>query len=312
MELVQRFRLWYYTQPLALRAILTINVVLYVLWQFVFRHIDITAEFVNNFLALWPALPGIVFHPWQLLTYSFLHTMTGLDGFLHILFNMLWLVWVGREFEYSDGSNRFLAVVILAAIGGALMSIFAGVIFQGNISIVGASASVLGIMAAVSIYYPQRSIGLMFLGNIRLQYLVIGFLILDLLFMGDSNTAIAAHLGGALTGFLFAKGEQAGLDLHTWAGIFFPSRQKKAKPFKAEGSPVQRFESWLEHRKRQKNGTSATIHTLPIRKRDDDRVAEPKPQNEQDLDLLLDKINEHGIDSLTSEERLFLDNESRK
>ena len=68
MELVQRFRLWYYTQPPALRAILTINVVLYVLWQFVFRHVDITAEFVNSFLSLRPALPGIVFHPWQLLT----------------------------------------------------------------------------------------------------------------------------------------------------------------------------------------------------------------------------------------------------
>ena len=311
MELFQKFKLWYYTQPPALRAILTINVVAYLVWQLVLRHLAGPATFVYDFLALNPALPDVVYRPWQILTYSFLHTSAGLNGLLHILFNMLWLVWVGRDFEFSDGSNRFLAIVLLSAIGGALLSIGTTALLGTPRYIVGASASVLGILAAVATYYPTRSIGLIFLGNIKLSWIVIGFLVLDVLFMGASNTAVSAHFGGALTGFLFARGEKAGMDLHTWAGVFFPSRKRKNKRTKRDDmSAVQRLELWLEERNRKKEGKTATIHNMPIHERDKEQA--PKSQNEQDLDRLLDKIHELGIDSLTEEERSFLDNESRK
>ncbi|NND73079.1 MAG: rhomboid family intramembrane serine protease [Rhodothermales bacterium] len=310
MELIQRFKLWYYTQPPALRAILTINVVLYVVWQLVFRHISGPALFVVDHLALHPAPGDIVYQPWQILTYSFLHISPGLNGFLHILFNMLWLVWVGRDFEFGDGSNRFLAVVLLSAIGGALLSVAASAVLGTSPVIYGASGSVLGILAAVATYYPTRSIGMLFIGNIRLSYLVIGFLVLDLLFIGSSNTAVAAHFGGALTGFLFARGERSGMDLHTWAGVFFRSRKKQRTTPREDMSAVQRLELWLERRSRKKDGHSATIHTLPVHERKE--VREPKLQKEQDLDRLLDKINEFGFDSLTEEEKSFLDNESRK
>ncbi len=311
MDLLQRFKLWYYTQPPALRAVLTINVVLYLAWQLLFRHIGVTALFTGKYLALLASFPEIVYHPWQLITYSFLHTSAGLNGFLHILFNMLWLVWVGRDFEYSDGSNRFLAVYILAAIGGGLLAVLEGVLFSKTAFVVGASGSVLGILAAVATYYPTRSIGLLFIGNIRLAYIIVGFLFLDILFAGASSTAIGAHLGGALTGFLFAKAEKSGVDLHTWAGVFFPTRKrrKRSSPSPAGTSTIGRLENWLGSRDKKQQST-ATIHTLPTRDEADPPVEKTKA--EKDLDRLLDKISEQGIESLTEEERAFLDNESRK
>lgn len=308
MELVQRIRLWYYTQPPALRTILAINVILYLLWQLLFRHIGATSAFTTEYLALLATFPEIVYHPWQLITYSFLHLSFGLGGFLHILFNMLWLVWVGRDFEYSDGSNRFLAVYLLAAIGGGIFAVLEGVLFSKTALVVGASGSVLGILAAVATFYPTRSIGLLFIGNIRLAYLVIGFLFLDILFAGASSTAIGAHIGGALTGFLFARAERAGVDLHTWAGIFFSNRRKRSSSSRqpSGGSALGRLENWLGSKKSRGEET-ATIHQMPVRE-------EPREKSgtEKNLDRLLDKINEHGIESLTEEERAFLDNESRK
>ena len=55
---------------------------------------------------------------------------------------------------------------------------------------------------------------------------VIGFLILDILILSGSGTAVTAHIGGALGGFLFARAERSGLDLSSWAKIFFPSRHR--------------------------------------------------------------------------------------
>ena len=94
---LQRFRVWYAAQPRALRTLVAINVVLYLLWQIVFIHIDVVAEFVWQQLALNPDVPGVLFEPWQFLTYAFLHLQPGLGGLLHVGFNMLWLWWIGRD-----------------------------------------------------------------------------------------------------------------------------------------------------------------------------------------------------------------------
>src|SRR5690606_998413 len=103
---------------------LTINVVLYVLWQFVLLiQVESVYVFVRTHLTLHPALPGLLFEPWQLLTYSFLHLEAGFGGFLHILFNMLWLFWIGKEYEELHGPHRLLSAYVLGAVGGALLTV---------------------------------------------------------------------------------------------------------------------------------------------------------------------------------------------
>ena len=64
-----------------------------------------------RWIAVPASLPDLIRKPWTLLTYMFLH-----EGFLHILFNLLWLFWFGRIFlEYwlrnGRGQGRYIESV---------------------------------------------------------------------------------------------------------------------------------------------------------------------------------------------------------
>src|ERR1700753_3435839 len=83
-----------------LNLLIGINIIVYllinlsaVLETFIFRtnHIQ---QFNDDYLQLPASLHVLIRHPWAPLTYMFLH-----DGPLHILFNMLWLYWMGQIFE---------------------------------------------------------------------------------------------------------------------------------------------------------------------------------------------------------------------
>ena len=207
-------------------------------------------------LALNPGFPGILFEPWQLLTYNFLHLSSGLGGFLHILFNMLWLVWVGRDYEELYGPHRLLSAYVLGGLGGGLLTVLlhaalpsAG-LFSGTVH--GASASVLGVLTTVAVLNPEKSIALIFIGTVRLIWVVVAFLVLDLLFIAGSSTSISAHLGGAFAGFLLARAEGSGTDLSSWARVFFRDRQSRSasrtsSPRAAEVDPDAGFLARLEH-----------------------------------------------------------------
>ena len=323
---MNQFQTWYRTQPRAIRALLTINVVLYLLWIVIFSNISATASFVYEHLALNPDIPGILFEPWQLITYNFLHLSPGFGGLLHILFNMLWLVWIGREFEDLRGSHTLLAVYLIGGVGGALLTVLLHAIFPGAemfaATVHGASASVLGVMTAVATAYPHKSIALLFIGTVRLVYVVIAFLVLDILFA--QGTSISAHLGGALFGFLFAKAEAGGADLSSWTRIFFSSPRQRKQPKRASRSratatadddlgTLARLEQWLSQRNKDsgKEQPKRRPRIYPFQSsgsEDDD----PVETSESEVDRILDKISEQGYDALTEEEKRILYEASRK
>jgi hypothetical protein len=157
---------------------------------------------------------------------------------------------------------------------------------------------------------------LLFLGTFRLIHVVIGFLVLDVLFLAGGSTSISAHLGGALFGLLFAKGEARGIDLSSWAGIFFQRRGGGRRRPSAGGRAasggdgwLSRIEGWLAAREDHKEEPKreATIHTMPSRK----QQPEPGPTSfEAEVDRILDKISEKGYDALTAEERRVLEEAS--
>lgn len=313
---MNQFQTWYRMQPRALRALLTINVVLYVLWIVIFRHIDAAAVFVLNHLALNPGLPGILFEPWQLVTYNFLHLEAGFWGLLHILFNMLWLVWIGREYEELHGPHRLMALYLIGGVGGGVLSVLlAGLapgLFGGIIH--GASASVLGVLTAVAILYPYKSIALLFIGTVRLIYVVIGFLVLDLLFLRGSSTAVAAHLGGALFGFLFARAEGKGIDLSSWARVFFRERRRRA-PARREADEgwLSRLEGWLASRGEPSDRAPSSPRRSPLTPlRSLGGSVETETAPESEVDRILDKISEQGYDALTDEEKRILYEASKR
>ena len=314
---MNRFQSWYRMQPAALRALLTINVVLYVLWIVILARIGPVNAFVHAHLALHPELPGILMEPWQLITYNFLHLGRSLGGLLHILFNMLWLVWIGREYEELHGSHRLLALYLITGVGGGLLTVLFYALLPASSPVVvyGASASVLGVVTAVAVTYPYKSIALIFIGTIRLVYLVIAYLILNVLFPGQ--TAVAAHLGGALFGFLFAKAEANGVDLTSWARIFFRERRRgshrgAAPRQREEGSMLGRVESWLASRSRQQETKKAPKQAKVTPLRSYTTTVEGEDALEGEVDRILDKISEEGYEALSEEEKQILYRASRR
>jgi rhomboid family protein len=164
---------------------------------------------VENF-ALWPPASseprsGPPFEPWQLLSYSFLH-----GSLLHLGFNMLALYTFGRDVERLFGSLWFLqyyaASVIAAALCHLVVSAWMG---AEPIPTVGASGGVYGLLLAFGVYFPRRTLILLFPPiPLPARVFVVLFAALELYFgvTGTlSGVAHFAHLGGMLGGWLMIR-----------------------------------------------------------------------------------------------------------
>jgi len=225
----------------------------------------------------------LVFKPWTLITYAFLHA-----DFWHLVFNLLVLNFASRLFLTFFTQKQFFGLYILAAI-------FAGLIFVGTFfllgivaPLVGASAAIMAIMIASATYAPLYELRLLLIGNVKLWHIAAVFLILDLIQLPANNMGgHIAHLGGGFFGFLYIKMLQNGTDLSLivtriidfFANIFKP---KKGTPFKkVHRNPI----------KPQQKTTSKIV---------------TKDKSQQQIDEILDKISQSGYDSLTKEEKEFL------
>ncbi len=334
---VNQFKLWFYSQPRAIRTLLSINVVVYLIWQLVFIHFESTQVFFLRHLALNPGLQSVLVEPWQLLTYAFLHLDPGLGGLLHILFNMMWMMWIGREYETIYGPGKLIGMYVLGAVGGAFLTVLLHYIFPtvavfGGI-VHGASGAVLAIMTMVAIHQPEQRIGLMFIGVVRLIHVVIGFLALDILFLSAGGTAVSAHWGGVIAGFIGGQMILRGINPTGWADWLFRMDRRRESTstgrgrFAAggrsgpranlrvdgssdpsEGSFLHRVEGWLANRKTQSLGQDkppkAAIYRMDVSAR---HVEESEDSN---IDRILDKISASGYDSLSRKEKEILLKES--
>ena len=120
-----------------------------------------------------PASPeSLLYRPWTLLTYMFTHF-----DFLHILFNLLWLYWFGGLFLNFFSERQLGGLYLLGGLAGAVSFILAYNIFPyfrdvASFSyLIGASASVMAIVFAVSFYRKDLEINLLFIGRVKLIYL---------------------------------------------------------------------------------------------------------------------------------------------
>lgn len=237
-----------------------------------------------------PASPlTLLTRPWTLFSYMFLHT-----GFFHILFNMLWLYWIGRIFQEYLGNKKLVSTYILGGLAGAFIYILAFNIFplfrgiMANSFALGASASVLAVVVGTATLLPNYTIRLFLFGDVALKYLALVMVVLDLLQVSGSNAGgHFAHLGGAAFGFIYIKQLQAGRDLAKgfnrlvdWLVTFFsPRKSKLSVSYRANPKTAPR-----------KAGTAPLVDRVP-----------------QDVvDKLLDKIAKQGYDSLSREEKDIL------
>jgi membrane associated rhomboid family serine protease len=270
--------------PVAIKIIIAINVVVYLV-QMLGQFAGISQSIVNV-LAFYPEPLTTIFQPWRLITYMFLH-----GGFFHILFNMLWLWWMGRAVEERLGPLSFCTIYFGAGIGGALLDVGIAQIV-GFSYVIGASGSVFGVMVAFAMLFPRMPIMLFLLPPIEARYVVAGLIGLSVLALGgnQSNVAHAVHLGGAGFGYLLMKMYQGGYDLSS------PTRWIQGWWYRLKGVYKKKETTG----KRNKNMYSVS----------DVEVIEETEQSE--LDEILEKISQKGYDSLSKEEKRKLFELSKK
>jgi len=193
----------FYSIPPVTRALLITNGIVFLLEQVIGDPLFI-------WFGLWPfggssfsGAPG--FLPWQIVTYSFLH-----GGLLHLFFNMFALFMFGSDIERVFGQRRFLAYyltcVITAAAAQLLVSVFSG---GPAYPTVGASGGVFGVLLAFGMYFPRRTVMLIFPPvPIPAWLFVILYGVLEL-YLGITGTqagvAHFAHLGGMVGGYLMIR-----------------------------------------------------------------------------------------------------------
>ena len=142
-----------------------------------------------------PALPErLLYTPWTIITYMFTQF-----GFLHLLFNMLWLYWFGSIFQNTFSSQKLTGVYLLGGITGAIIYMAAYALFPAfeleryQSWAIGASASVMAIVFAVCTYHPNYKIYVFLIGPVKLIHLAIFTAVIDLLSI-PSGTVSYTHL----------------------------------------------------------------------------------------------------------------------
>ncbi len=249
--------------------------------------------------ALWLELPAsparFIRQPWSILTYMFLHA-----GLLHILFNMLWLYWFGTLFLHFFSARHLRGLYFLGGIiGGALYMAAYNIfpLFSHEVAhsyLLGASASVLAIVVAAACREPNYPIRLLLLGTLRLKYLALAVILLDVALMTSGNGGgHIAHLGGALAGLWFAAALKKGKDITAWinsvgdwfASPFLPRRRRKPK---------------------------MKVHFNTAARGADYEYNARKKEASQEIDRILEKLKKAGYESLTTEEKRRLFDASKR
>lgn len=187
----------YFKTPPVVQNLIIANCVIYL----AVTLIPVVNRFCAEYLQLWwsntPYAPS--FHSYQFVTYMFLH-----GGFGHLFSNMFALWMFGRTLEYELGSKRFLTYYMVCGIGAALIQVGVASLFGENLTLLGASGAVMGLLLAFGVMHPNNMIYIIPLPfPIKAKWFVIGYAVLEIaLGWSGVNTGVAhfAHVGGMLWG----------------------------------------------------------------------------------------------------------------
>ena len=275
-----------------LNKIIYINIIIFLLFSILnvlcfMLQININPILYKFYL---PAnLDTLIKQPWSFITYMFLHT-----GFFHLLFNMLWLYAGGKLFLQYLNPKQLLSTYVLGGICGGLLFMFSynyiPVFMHLNYeaSAVGASASVLAIIIAIATYSPKHAIQIPFLGLLKLKFIAIFIVILDILSIPKGNAGgHIAHIGGALFGYLYVKQLQKGKDISINFNNF-----------------IQLIIKIFNNKKK--------IKKVYSRAKSDYEFNSEKATQQKEIDKILEKIANSGYESLTKKEKETLFSASKK
>lgn len=282
-----------FKQGNTLHKLIYLNLALFVLVQlarivlFMSNSYGYYDDFLR-FLAIPSNLEVLGRRPWTFLTYMFLH-----EGFLHILFNLLWLYWFGTIFIRELGLKKLLSTYLLGGLAGGILfvvfynlfPVFAPV--RSEAVALGASASVMAVVVGAAVYRPENRMHLVFIGPVKIGYVALAMFVLTSLVDFSVNTGgKIAHIGGALVGFFFAYYYRQGKDITSGFDKFM---DRVATRFK----PGTRTRMKVTHKKPADGKKPA----------DDKEYNAHKVEEQKEVDAILDKISKGGYNSLSAKEK---------
>lgn len=288
-----------YRQGNVVLKLIFVNIAVFLLYRFLLVGLSLfklDADFLTSFLQMPSSIIELGKHPWTIFTYMFVH----LD-LLHILFNMLWLYFFGGLFlRWFDAKTLTLLYIVGGFCGAFFFILFYNVLpaFSGiQALLIGASASILALAIAIAMYKPDEPIPLFLFGVVKLKWLAIIMVVMDLLSLNGHNAGgNLAHLGGAFAGLAFGlsirKGRNPFAKMDFIERIFSFKRRSKPKMKVTYKRPTS-----------EKSNVQTDV---------DQAYRDQKKAHADQLDFILDKIKQSGYDSLSSEEKRFLFDSSQR
>ena len=282
MNIIQEIKNRYITGNIIEKLIfINIGVFVFALLLTVFSRLyNGEGNFIVNWFSLDDNFSSMLTKPWSIISYGFLH-----GGFLHILFNLIGLYFIGNLFLQYFSEKQLLSFYLLGTFFGGILYLLSQnyfPLFEGKRTyLVGASAGVSAIFVGVAAYIPNYQLKIRFIGYVKLWYLAAIWVGLDVLgLVGTNAGGNFAHLGGALFGFLYVK--------------------------RASNKEITVFDS-IGNLFKKKEKTLKTVY-----KSEEKKKQTKTNLKQQEIDQILDKISKSGYDTLTKSEKEFLFKQGKK
>jgi hypothetical protein len=265
------------------RIILIEAIVFVAMWMvktfaFVF-NLDVFYDFLQHWLAMPPTFFQLLYQPWSLITYAFLHAGIG-----HIFFNLLFFYWFSVLIEEYLGAKRLINLFVLGAVAGAItyplmnlgLEIFGRPVVPAIL--IGSSGAVFAIVVGAATLIPNYEMNLMFIGPVKIKWIALVYVIINIITLGANNAATnLCHLGGALMGYVYVTQLRKGLDL---------------------GAPISYLQGlWKNFRQPRPRMTVTRNYDSPSMSQG------ARFPSEEEVDKILDKISAKGYESLSKEEK---------
>jgi membrane associated rhomboid family serine protease len=241
---------------------------------------------------------------WTLATYMFVH-----GGPLHLGLNMYMLWFFGRRLERAWETGPFTRFYLWCGVGGVVAHVLMG----GGGTLIGASAAVMGVMLGYAVSWPDEEVLFFGVLPMKVKWLVALYIAINMVggimsIGAVGGIAYFAHLGGVAFAWVYMR-------------MPSPTSLEKLKhrispvPDETDEPPRAVPRSLPRSREKMNEIDEIVAKSNAVASRRNMAVASRKAESGAHaaaLDLVLDKISERGLESLTAAERKLLEDMSRQ
>lgn len=261
------------------------------------ENLEVLYDDALIFLCLQADLGVLPWRIWGIFTHMLLH-----DSFWHLFSNMVALLMFGRIVNDLIGDRRTLPIYLLGGLAGALTFVVTAQFFLDvGAYALGASAAVMALGGAALILAPDYRVHLLFLGSVKVKYVVLVLVLLDIVAIAGTYPAggHAAHIAGFAMGCFFVYQLRDGRDWAVpinnfldWLSGLFSSRPGAKFPRPKKSPPMRATFGGAKGSSRSDSSRDGSF--------------------QEKLDKILEKIKAQGYESLSQEEKDFLYEASQK